>query len=673
MLKKTFLGVLFAIFVLYPLIGGINFHVAKAGDYGSSGTPVGGYISENTTWTLDGSPYIVIADVIVELGVVLRIDPGVVVKFTTGTSLVIDGALVAEGNITHPITFTSNSTTPAPGDWKSIRFRDSSNDALCLINCSIVKYGTTGISAESSSVRIRYCNVSDNSENGIHISEGAASVYRCFVANNKIGIQISGANAAPTIIENEIRENMFDGVFCNWAWGWGGIICIQRNNISFNARNGITCSVSYNILISDNIIFNNTESGINNDRLDMRVSRNVIENNGYGIKIGSGGGATGAVYPINFNKIMRNYLYDFYSVWPTDIDATFNWWGTTNETAINERIYDYYDNYNVGRVFYKPYLVPPIANFTYSPSIPYAYGIVTFDASASFNPYGSVINYTWDFGDDNITTTTSPKIAHTYTSPGDYTVTLEVTDEFGLTNSTSTILTVFEDNIPPLTADNYDNLWWNRDFTITLTATDHESGVAETYYRINNGPVKAVSVDGQPYITVEGSNNTLEYWSVDYAGNEELPHEILTEIKLDKTAPKIGVPFRIPEGDVEPGQEVRVLVNITDLISGVKNVTLYYTNDTIWHSIPMVFNATSGLWEAIIPGHTEATQVKYRIEAYDNAGNMAVEDNAGQYYTYTVIPEFPSTFILTVVIALSIFIVALKKRFKPFNNLKSKG
>jgi len=38
--------------------------------------------------------------------------------------------------------------------------------------------------------------------------------------------------------------------------------------------------------------------------------------------------------------------------------------------------------------------------------------------------------------------------------------------------------------------------------------------------------------------------------------------------------------------------------------------------------------------------YSKETYVKYKIVAYDNAENMAVEDNAGQYYTYTVIPEF---------------------------------
>jgi len=59
MLKKTFLGVAFAIFVSSFLIVEINLKVIKAGDFDSSGTYVGGIIWENTTWALENSPYII--------------------------------------------------------------------------------------------------------------------------------------------------------------------------------------------------------------------------------------------------------------------------------------------------------------------------------------------------------------------------------------------------------------------------------------------------------------------------------------------------------------------------------------------------------------------------------------------------------------------------------------
>jgi len=93
------------------------------------------------------------------------------------------------------------------------------------------------------------------------------------------------------------------------------------------------------------------------------------------------------------------------------------------------------------------------------------------------------------------------------------------------------------DKNPPVSIDGYDNVWRTADFTITLTATDDLSGVAETFYRINDGSTKTVNADGQPFIATEGANNKLEYWSIDNAGNEELPHKILSGIKLDKTEP----------------------------------------------------------------------------------------------------------------------------------------
>lgn len=88
----------------------------------------------------------------------------------------------------------------------------------------------------------------------------------------------------------------------------------------------------------------------------------------------------------------------------------------------------------------------------------------------------------------------------------------------------------------PSTTSDYDGAWRNADFTINLSAVS-EWGVFETYYRINEGAIKTVSLDGQPQITTESANNTLEYWSTDVYGCQET-HHYLTNIKLDKTTPK---------------------------------------------------------------------------------------------------------------------------------------
>lgn len=60
---------------------------------------------------------------------------------------------------------------------------------------------------------------------------------------------------------------------------------------------------------------------------------------------------------------------------------------------------------------------------------------VSFDASASKDPDGTIISYVWDFGDG--TKGSGIKAPHAYEKPGVYTATLTVTDNAGVKNSTA--------------------------------------------------------------------------------------------------------------------------------------------------------------------------------------------------------------------------------------------
>ena len=85
---------------------------------------------------------------------------------------------------------------------------------------------------------------------------------------------------------------------------------------------------------------------------------------------------------------------------------------------------------------------PPIANFTFTPKNPIINESATFNATNSTDPDGIITNFTWNFGDKNITTTTDPTIIHSYTSEGTYTVTLTIEDNDGATDTTTTQITV---------------------------------------------------------------------------------------------------------------------------------------------------------------------------------------------------------------------------------------
>jgi hypothetical protein len=84
------------------------------------------------------------------------------------------------------------------------------------------------------------------------------------------------------------------------------------------------------------------------------------------------------------------------------------------------------------------------------------------------------------------------------------------------------------------TVNDYDGTMRTENFTINLSTLNDLGGPTNIYYRINNGATRTVATDGQPRITTEGSNNTLEYWSVDSDGIEESPHDILMGINMQK-------------------------------------------------------------------------------------------------------------------------------------------
>ena len=64
--------------------------------------------------------------------------------------------------------------------------------------------------------------------------------------------------------------------------------------------------------------------------------------------------------------------------------------------------------------------------------------VMGYDGSSSSDPDGSIVGYAWTFGDG--TTGTGPVVSKTYTAPGNYQVTLTVTDNRGgIATKTSTV------------------------------------------------------------------------------------------------------------------------------------------------------------------------------------------------------------------------------------------
>jgi len=226
-----------------------------------------------------------------------------------------------------------------------------------------------------------------------------------------------------------------------------------------------------------------------------------------------------------------------------------------------------------------------------------------------------------------------------------------------------------------------DEVWYS------YTYMDAEQAIAGGYAPIDinvttNPPdgkrtvaVVTLQVEREPTITEGFLETALEIY-VSKAGDmlaDPITHVVedgyfKLDLYIDDIPPSIEPPTREPAGDVSPDQEVEVSVNVTDVHSGVKNVTLSYTTDegVSWSNVTMSYNSGTSLYEGTIPGQTADATVEFKIVAFDNSNNSAVEDNAGAYYVYVVIPEFQTLLSLFVTIfVITALIILIKRKRKP--------
>jgi len=137
----------------------------------------------------------------------------------------------------------------------------------------------------------------------------------------------------------------------------------------------------------------------------------------------------------------------------------------------------------------------------------------------------------------------------------------------------------------------------------------------------------------------------------------------------DRVAPRIENVHREP-ATVGQNQAVRVFAEVEDEEIGVMAAILSYkvAGEDVWHNVTME-NSSGNTYVGEIPGFPLGTTVYYRIIAYDCSGNVAIEDNAGSYYTYAVVSEFPHEWLMLLAIFFAltviIIIVAFKFRGKP--------
>ena len=241
-----------------------------------------------STWSVSNSPYIVTGNILVNSGETLTIEPSVTVKFDAGKVLHISGTLIARGTSDMKITFTSNASSPAAGDWGKITFLDASVDASfdgttytggCILEYCTIEYGS-GVLLNLGNPFINYCTVRYMDGIGIQMdshdnSSNGSSIIR--ITNNTIHNNTKGIK----------------------TYGYG-TVTIDNNTVNNNTDYGIS-SFAYNSTVSNNSIKNNNGTGLIGGSYSGSFTNNIIT--------GNNGGQAGGIEASGGGLFSNNIIY----------------------------------------------------------------------------------------------------------------------------------------------------------------------------------------------------------------------------------------------------------------------------------------------------------------------------------------------------------------------------
>lgn len=160
--------------------------------------------------------------------------------------------------------------------------------------------------------------------------------------------------------------------------------------------------------------------------------------------------------------------------------------------------------------------------------------------------------------------------------------------------------------------------WYTSDAQVTLSGTDNQSGVDNTFYKLDDGPQQTYSA---PFNISVSGYHTIIYWSVDRAGNTESQKSML--IKVDSAAPSTTAQVSSTSWwDVWYLSPAQVYLNGSDGgASGVANT--YYTIDGgATQTYTGTINISTGgvhlvnYWSVDVAGNTEAQKsVTVRVDS----------------------------------------------------------
>jgi hypothetical protein len=171
------------------------------------------------------------------------------------------------------------------------------------------------------------------------------------------------------------------------------------------------------------------------------------------------------------------------------------------------------------------------------------------------------------------------------------------------------------DGTAPVTTDSgTDTSWHKSDVTVTLACADNLSGCANTYYTTDGSTPTTASSSGTSVVVSTTGVHTIQYFSVDAAGNQESVKTAANTVKIDKVLPGVPVIGAI----ISPTSNPIVSWTwdaVADVDSGIQHYQ-YLLLDAASNTIDSGFTTLTTYSHTVLDG-----AYTFFVRAIDNAGN----------------------------------------------------
>ena len=127
----------------------------------------------------------------------LTLPAGLALRFPSSTRLEMVGALVAQGTVSQPITFTANTTEPVAGFWQGLEFCNGGTGTLEYVTIEYAGYagGFAAVEIHSDNVTMENCTVRNNAGPGLYVYEVTTTITDSVIqSNGTAGILVERAS-----------------------------------------------------------------------------------------------------------------------------------------------------------------------------------------------------------------------------------------------------------------------------------------------------------------------------------------------------------------------------------------------------------------------------------------------------------------------------------------------